>query len=219
LVFNKNLYLTCAGPLTLTIAAFGSYSVWWDYTNVLNATNYLKATQISLKSSCGSHNLTIVVTKTSPAPYSGLIYSLSQDQSNCYKCSRNAVWSQSTCSCECLSSCDCPRNKKWADYPICGCVCPPRIIIGWPLPIPKPPTIPPVSLQTAAKNVATPALNTEAIDLRSDLLINFWYCPLNQYYNLHNCVCRCHYQYCPPGYYFNDDPNFPGGCRCIYLIK
>jgi len=200
LIFNKMIYLSCAGPLTLSIAAFGNYQVWWDGANIFNGNNYGSIATTSPSTKCGSHNLTIVVTKTSPK-LSGLIYSLSQDQSNCFNCNSNGFWNQNTCSCQCLQGnlCGCPTIpgskslKVWSDYPTCACTCPLRIIL------------PTLSLAPAAAIVAG--------DVNLDLAA-FGRCGLNQYYSQVSCNCRCNIQYCPYRQYYNDDPAILGGCGC-----
>lgn len=141
ITFTKTIYLNCGGPLKISIAAYGNYRIWWDGVNVFNGSNSATLATYDLASKCGEHVLIITVTKTGGAlKPSGVIYSLSQDQSSCYKCNSNGFWNDNTCACECLQGnlCGCPqipgtqKNKTWTAYPTCACTCP-KPIISFPL--------------------------------------------------------------------------------------
>ena len=131
--FTKTFYLNCKGPVTLLIAAFGNYNVLWDGVNVRSGGGpVLSRYPLTAGNLCGSRNLTIVVTKTGNWNVSGLIFSLIQDQSGCFKCNSNGFWNDLRCGCECLQEnlCGCPsiigssNLKVWAAFPTCACICP-----------------------------------------------------------------------------------------------
>lgn len=131
--FQAVFYADCPKvQATLTVAADNLYEAFLNGVSVLSGDNWMvpNSKMISLK--CGENNLTIVVTNLHPGTPAALIYSITQDQTNCYGCpSALTSYNSATCSCECVNgnakSCNCQAlnpNWVWQPAPVCGCSCP-----------------------------------------------------------------------------------------------
>lgn len=123
ITFQSLFYLNCNGPVTLNITADSSFIAYLDGKFIGKGSNYVRIYSFLLDAKCGSHNLTIAVTKGSSTFGPGLNFAVFQDQSGCFNCKQNGEWSDDTCSCECVTACGCDYRKVWVAYPICGCIC------------------------------------------------------------------------------------------------
>jgi hypothetical protein len=83
--------MSCTATPVLKISAEASFVAYFDGVQVGTGNDVKTIYSFNLKGYCGSHNLTIVVTR-GDSPGAGLIFSVSQDQSNCYKCESNGFW-------------------------------------------------------------------------------------------------------------------------------
>jgi len=121
-------------PAILSITAQSTFSAYLN--GVLVATgSYPTISSISISLTCGQNNLTVVATVTAAATPAALIFSITQDQTNCYICNGNpgAYYNHTTCSCQCSSTCSCAAAQSWVAYPTCGCSCPTTLTCAAPL--------------------------------------------------------------------------------------
>lgn len=124
LTFEILLYSSCSAPAQLNITADDSFIVYLDTQLILKGNNWRTIYTTTIDLTCGSHNLTIVVSQGFGQFGPGLIYQLTQDQTSCYQCGLNGFWDFSTCSCRCLTICGCANPQIWMDFPVCSCRCP-----------------------------------------------------------------------------------------------
>jgi hypothetical protein len=124
LTFEVLFYADCATPIELNITADDRFKVYFDGKVVATGNNWRYIYSMELDSTCGSHNLTLVVEQDNSEYGPGLIFILSQDQSSCYNCGLNALWDYARCRCSCLTVCGCAKPQFWMDYPVCACRCP-----------------------------------------------------------------------------------------------
>lgn len=70
----------------LSLAADDSFIVWFNGVKIGSGTACIRKQQYNLKLRCGSNNLTISVSNNYKTTPGGLIFSVEQDQTNCYNC-------------------------------------------------------------------------------------------------------------------------------------
>jgi len=185
LTFQSLFYMSCGSTPLLNISAEASFVAYFDGVQIGSGNNWKTIYSFNLTGGCGSHNLTIVVTRGSDSG-AGLIFTVSQDQSNCFNCGSNGFWNSNVCQCQCLSSCGCTSPQTWTGYPTCACQCPSLII--------RVPVVPLIASQTPISNI--------------------FLCPFGQVRSPTTCTCQCVEQWCPPRYYWNPTPS-SCGCYAI----
>lgn len=126
LTFEILLYSSCPAQAQLNITADDTFTVYLNTKPILRGNNWRNIYTVTLDLTCGNHNLTFAVTQGYSQFGPGIIYQLSQDQTQCYRCGLNGIWDYNTCSCRCLTICGCASPQIWMDYPACSCRCPTR---------------------------------------------------------------------------------------------
>ena len=99
LTFETLFYSECMAALELNITADHNFRAYFDGRLVAEGSNWRLINSLTLNTTCGSHNLTIIAQKGFSQYGPGLIFTLSQDQSSCFKCGLNGLWDYGTCSC------------------------------------------------------------------------------------------------------------------------
>lgn len=129
LVFETQFYAACNGTATLTITADNNFSVLLNGVgSPLIGNSWTTKYSFFLNPlKCGKNVLTITVVNLDEGSPAALIFSVVQDQSNCFNCKTPlSFYNRNTCQCECNKGCDCASSNSlyvWNDYPICGCSC------------------------------------------------------------------------------------------------
>ena len=124
LTFETLFYTDCPAPIELNITADHNFKAFLDGQLVAEGKDWKLVSSIKLETSCGSHNMTIVVEQGFGNYGPGLIFIVSQDQSDCFSCGLNGFWDYSACRCSCLTIFGCARPQIWMGYPACTCRCP-----------------------------------------------------------------------------------------------
>ena len=153
-----------------------------------SGTACIRQQQFKIKLQCGLNNLTISVTDSSRATPAGLIFSVHQDQSNCYNCRENpsAFYNRDTCTCECANDCGCNKDLyNWIGYPFCGCKCNKQIF--------------------APCNATTSYWSEKTCECEC----NKKWCPKGYAQDKSTCECVCQPQKCPEGTLWNQEK-----CTC-----
>jgi hypothetical protein len=214
--YQNLFYSSCIGSANLTITAANSFNAYLDGVYIGNGTNYAIAYNFPIKVPCGSHNFTVVVYTTGETKQ-GLTFAINQDQSNCYNCQATGFWNENSCTCSCITTaCKCTSPKLWKDYPVCGCGCP-SIIFRPPIAAAEAEVTKGNGTTNSGKATAAPApaaaADSPTLPLpppSSDLI---FFCLYPRYYSQETCSCACHYTYCPPHYYFNEQ-----SCSCLPIL-
>lgn len=125
--FQALFYVDCpqVGAI-LKIAADDQFTANLNGATVGTGTNWKEVCTFNVKLKCGWNELNVEVVNTYGYTPAALVFSIEQDQSNCYDCSRNpsAFYNRNTCQCECSTKCAClSKFQNWFDYPTCGCKC------------------------------------------------------------------------------------------------
>ena len=121
----------CNRPVVLTFSGTGYLRVFINGSLLQDwVTPYPELQAIQFKPYCGCNVLTINLYNCFYGSPAAIIYTLDQDQTDCYSCPNSPVayYNRDTCQCECVSSggsCSNPAVRYY-DYPICGCVCSPQ---------------------------------------------------------------------------------------------
>lgn len=192
LTFEHTFYATCTGASTLQVTADQNFKAYLDGRLILSGNDWKSIYSADIKLNCGSHNLTIEATGGYSQYGSGVIFSLKQDQSECFNCGLNGFWDYDECKCKCLTVCGCASPQRWLGYPACSCRCPSATILS------DPPT------QAAYYFLLREQYPGELMDPS---------CPQGQYFDERTCSCRCLPRYCPFRWRWNGDPDV---CKCQF---
>ena len=117
----------CLSTGTLRIAVDDIFRVWVNgvYVGTGNDINRVYLYNITLL--CGVNNLTIEVDNSFHDTPSAVVFTVIQDQTQCYNCvtasGLEGHYNRQTCQCECVSRCGCQNPLRWYDYPSCHCAC------------------------------------------------------------------------------------------------
>ena len=151
-IYHSTFYSDCPNSQALlSITADNLFAAYLNGDQVGFGTNWQKTYTFKVNLNCGPNYFKVIATNLDEGTPAAVIYSFTQDQSQCYKCANKAKYNKKTCKCEpffpappcsqhpeqppkpvCVQTKACAIGKVW-DPVKCACGCrdpPPRCGAG-----------------------------------------------------------------------------------------
>lgn len=186
----------------LRATADNEFTAYINGVLVLSGNNWKNIYNASIALKCGINNLTIRVVNRHSGTPAALVFSVTQDQTSCFKCLHpQGYYNSTTCNCSCYGNCNCSAlNRAWAwyGYPNCVCACPglpvscahPKIWNGYTCKCECP-------KKTCPKGYTLSALTCECI---GSICPTSGTCPTLKKWDIKYCGCGCQsYKECADG--------------------